>query len=300
MNTQRFSRRALLKRMGLSAAMLPLIHAEKAQGAMPSGFPKRFVSVTHTNGVIASSFFPSGADIGTLGGTLTTMQPFAAKMIFPIGLNYQSLIDDGFKYDGHFSYCATLTGTREKKSESHNALAPSIDQMMADDLAMKGVTLKAPLLNLGVKATGDTCSTSWRASGQQNAVELDPTRLFTKLFSSANMPPAQMAMVNLRQQSILDFSAGELTAFGKRLGTDDRTKIQAHLESVRQLEMQIKNAASAPMVSTANCMAPMLATGTDAQTLAKNMFDLTAIALKCDVSRFVTIDLYPDGGGDGN
>ena len=34
-NKDRFSRRALLKSMGVSAAMLPLIHAERAQSATP-------------------------------------------------------------------------------------------------------------------------------------------------------------------------------------------------------------------------------------------------------------------------
>jgi hypothetical protein len=300
MNTERYSRRALLKRMGLSAAMLPLIHAEKVLGAGPSGFPRRFVSVAHGNGVIANSFYPANpGPLTTLGATLSTLQPFASKMNIIYGLNIQPVLDGKFQYDGHFTYCATLTGTRQNKSESRQATAASIDQMISDNIA-KTVTLKAPLLTLGVKSVGDGVSTSWRAAGQQNAAELDPTRLFTKLFASASMPPAQMAMVNLRQQSILDFSAAELTAFGKRLGTDDRLKIQAHLESVRQLETQIKNAATMPQTSTANCAAPKLSGGKTTDLLAKDMFDMMALALKCDMTRVITMTMFDDGGGDGN
>jgi hypothetical protein len=298
MNNERFSRRGLLKRMGLSAAMLPLLHAEKARGAMASGFPKRFVSVGHGNGVIGSAFFPTGNTV-TPGPTLASMAPFSAKMIFPIGLDYKNIIDDGFRYDGHFTYCAALTGTREKRSESRNALGASIDQMIADDIA-KRVTLKAPLLTLGIKSVGDGCSTSWRASGQQNAAELDPTRLFTKLFSSPNMPPAQIAQLNLRDQSVLDFVAQDFAAFGKRLGTDDRVKIDAHLQSVRQLEMQLKNGAAASGSGPTTCAAPGLGNGKDAAGLAKDMFNIVAIALKCDVTRVVTITMFDDGGGDGN
>jgi hypothetical protein len=296
MNHERFSRRALLKRMGLSTAMLPLLHAERALGAAPNGFPKRFISVTHGNGVIANSFYPTDNTL-TLGPTLASLEPFKAKMIMPIGLDYKSILDDGFQYDGHFTYCATLTGTREKKSESRKALGPSIDQMMADEIAKK-VTLKAPLLTLGIKSVGDGCSTSWRASGQQNVAEADPARLFTRLFSGAAMAPAQMAQVNLRQQSILDFSAKELGAFGKRLGTDDRMKIDAHLQSVRQLEMQLKNGATA--VTPANCTSPTLTGMKDANGLAKDMFNIVAIALRCDAARVVTITMFDDGGGDGN
>ena len=34
--------------------------------------------------------------------------------------------------------------------------------------------------------------------------------------------------------------------------------------------------------------------------MMKTMYDLMAAALKCDVTRVATIDLYDDGGGDGN
>jgi len=295
MKSDRFSRRSILKRLGLSTAMLPLIHAERAHAALSSGFPRRFVSVTHGNGVIANSFYPPGADL-VLGATLTTMEPFKAKMIMPIGLDYKNVLDDGFQYDGHFTYCATLTGTRQKKSESRQALGPSIDQMISDDIGTK-VALKAPLLTLGIKSVGDGCSTSWRSSGVQNPPELDPTRLFSKLFSSPGMAPMQIDQLRVRRQSVLDFVHKELDAFGQRLGPEDRMKIAAHQQSVRDLETRLKNS---PATVGGNCMAPMLASGSDVPTLAKNMFDIAGLALTCDVTRVVTITMYDDGGGDGN
>jgi Protein of unknown function (DUF1552) len=255
------------------------------------------VCVTHGNGVIASSFYPPGSDL-VLGATLTTMEPFKAKMLMPVGLDYKHILDDGYQYDGHFTYCATLTGTREKKSESRKATGPSIDQMIADNIA-KTVALKAPLLTLGIKSVGDGCSTSWRAAGVQNAAELDPSRLFMRLFSSPNMPPAVVDNLRIRRQSVLDFVGKEIAAFGKRLGPEDRMKLDAHAQSVRDLEMQLRNAAT-PGASGANCMAPAIGTGKDVPALAKAMFDMTAIALKCDVTRVVTITMYDDGGGDGN
>jgi hypothetical protein len=284
--------------MGASAALVPLLHAERAQAATPSGFPKRLVCVSHGNGVIASSFYPAGSEL-VLGTTLATMEPFKAKMLMPVGLDYKHILDDGYKYDGHFTYCATLTGTREKKSESRKATGPSIDQMIADDLAKRGVALKAPLLTLGIKSVGDGCSTSWRAAGVQNAAELDPTRLFSRLFSSPNMAPAQVDTLRLRRMSVLDFLTKELTAFGRRLGPEDRMKLDAHAQSVRDLEMQLRNSATTGG-TVANCAAPTIGTGKDVPALAKAMFDMTAIALKCDITRVVTITMYDDGGGDGN
>ncbi len=297
-NKDRYSRRAILKTLGVSAAMVPLLHTERALGqTMPGGFPKRFVAVTHGNGVIASSFYPAGTTL-ELGPTLASLAPFKAKMIMPTGLDYKHILDDGYDYDGHFTYCATLTGTREKRSESRVALGPSIDQMMADHIA-KTTPLKAPLLTLGIQSVGDGCSTSWKSARVENKMELDPMRLFGRVFSGAAMPPAQIDQTRQRQKSILDFVNKELAAFGRRLGADDRFKLEAHQQSVRELELRLNNAGSIG-ASAANCMGPTIAGGGGTDAKAKAMFDIAAVALKCDVTRVVTITMYDDGGGDGN
>jgi hypothetical protein len=293
----RYSRRALLKGLGISAAMVPLISTERALGqTTASGAPRRIVCVTHGNGVIASAFYPPGETL-TLGACLSSMEPFKAKMIMPIGLDYKHILDDGHRYDGHFTYCATLTGTREKKFESRKALGPSIDQMISDHIA-KTTPLKVPMLTLGVKSVGDGCSTSWRGAGQQNTMELDPMKVFSRVFSGAAMPPGTIDLTRQREKSILDFVNKELTAFSRRLGNEDRFKIEAHAQSVRELEVRLNNAGSIG-AGAANCKGPAI-TGGAADKLAQAMFDITAVALKCDVTRAVTITMYDDGGGDGN
>jgi hypothetical protein len=50
----------------------------------------------------------------------------------------------------------------------------------------------------------------------------------------------------------------------------------------------------------AQCTEPALNTEDDTPALMKVMFDLAAAALRCDFTRVVNIDLYDDGGGDGN
>src|SRR5688572_10583292 len=84
--SDRFSRRALLKTMGLGAGMLPLLHTERAHGQVAgSGFPKRLVLVTWPNGVIKSSFNPPGQDL-VFGDTIKALEPFKSKVLMPIGL----------------------------------------------------------------------------------------------------------------------------------------------------------------------------------------------------------------------
>src|SRR5205823_5395162 len=143
---------------------------------------------------------------------------------------------------------------------------------------------------------------SWRASGQQNTPETDPYRLFTRLFASTTMPPAQIDLVRLRRQSVLDYLTKDITRFGQRLGTDDRFKIQAHMDSIRELERQLQGTGAPPgtPVACTPPTAPVQGAKLDTPALMKVMFDMAALALKCDVTRVITFDLFTDTGGAGN
>ncbi len=300
MNKDRFSRRALLAGIGASAALLPLLDAERALGADATGAPKRLITIAWGNGIVPTDFYPQGADL-TIGTTLASLAPFKSKMVMPIGLDMTCIIDavGDRQYDGHFSYPSLLTGMAEQKHEGDTGMGPSIDQTISDAMTKAGVKLAAPLLNLGVKVNNGPAPTTWRASGQKNTPETDPSKLFSRLFASASVPAPQLDLLRLRRQSILDFLGKDLTAFSTRLGTDDKLKIQAHLASIRDLEMQLQAAAGTPTVV---CTAPDApASGKlDTPTQMKLMFDLGALAIKCDMTRVMTYDLYDDGGADGN
>src|SRR5260370_41865029 len=131
-----------------------------------------------------------------------------------------------------------------------------------------------------------------------NRAEGEPKRWCATLFFCAAMPSDQVDTLRLRRQSVLDYLNKDLTAFSQRLGTDDRTKVQAHMDSVRELEKELQTPTTMPV----SCTAPaMPAAGVkDNPTLIKSMFDLTAVALRCDITRVATFDLFCDGGGDGN
>jgi Protein of unknown function (DUF1552) len=289
-NSDRFSRRALLKGLGLGAGMLPLLSTERALGQLtPAGAPKRMVVITWPNGVIKSSFFPAApGPIGTFGATLAAMQPYAKKILMPMGLGINVAT-----YAGHFSWGAIWTGM----AKGRTGQGPSIDQTVSDNIAKK-VTLPVPLMNAGVRVIGDGQPSSWRSAGVKNVWEIDPNRLFNRVFAGASttMTSPMLDTIKLQRKSVLDFVARELDNFGKRLGVDDRSKISAHHESLRDIEKRL----SAPGVG-ASCNKPMVAAGKlDTPTMMKTMYDLMAAALKCDVTRVATLDMYDDGGGDGN
>jgi hypothetical protein len=294
MKRQRFSRRAMLRTLGVGAAFLPLLDSERAPAQTASGFPKRLVTVTWGNGLVPEDFYPSGNEI-TIGETLKSLEAWKDKLIIIEGLDLKVMSDyPDRKWDGHFTYPTLLTGTADAGFEVTRGLGPSIDQFISDEIA-KTVNLPVPLINIGINTDG--CKpTSWRAADQPNSPEEDPQRLFDKLFSGVMMPPETIDKLRLRRQSVLDVVGKDLEAFGKNMGKDDKFKIDSHLQSIRELEKRLSNTAT----PGANCMPPTLTDGDDTPTKMKNMFDLAAAALICDCTRVINIDMYHDGGADGN
>ena len=280
----RFSRRAMLAGIGASAAFLPLIDAERAQAAGANGFPKRLVTITWGHGVCQSAFYPS--DGTTNSEVLTPLAPFAQKTLVAAGLDYKAMIDGDHKYDGHYTYPVIWTGTYQNTGgQNCTSTGPSIDQVVSDAIA-KQVGLQQPLLVISV----DGGSASWRGAAQNNTGEGDPKRLFDKLFASASMSAADLEKIRAKRKSVLDFVSGELTGFSQRMGSEDKAKIDAHLESIRQLEAQLEASAMA-------CMPPTVDTGSKIfQDKVAAMLDMTAVALRCDITRAVSICWADDGG----
>lgn len=58
--SDRFSRRTLLRGLGVSPAFLPLLTEDHAQGAVAE--PKRLMILQWTNGVVPDKFFPKGTE----------------------------------------------------------------------------------------------------------------------------------------------------------------------------------------------------------------------------------------------
>ena len=87
---------------------------------------------------------------------------------------------------------------------------------------------------LGVEPDGNTIS--YRGGGQKNTPETDPWKFFTNVFAGATLPPDQLAKLRTHRKSMLDYLGKDITAFGARLGTEDRVKIEAHMQSIRDLE----------------------------------------------------------------
>lgn len=299
----RFSRRALLKGMGISAAFLPLIEAERARGATADGVVKRLVTITWTNGMPSTTFWPSSDTDPTSSDVLKPLASLSSKVLVAAAVDCKIMLDGGHNYDGHFTYPVLWTGTyKNTGGQNCTATGPSLDQVYSDYVA-KSANLPIPLLAISMVGGKGT---SYRAGGTANSAQTDPAKLFSQSFSSgvATPPPTTGGVAvspGLRRKSILDFVKDDLQTFTKRLGTGDQAKVAAHLESVRQLELQLTATTSTPAgggtgTTAVNCKATSPASSKVFETTMKSFLDLTAIALRCDMTRSVSMVWGADGG----
>ncbi|MCA9712554.1 MAG: DUF1552 domain-containing protein, partial [Myxococcales bacterium] len=96
-----------------------------------------------------------------------------------------------------------------------------------------------------------------------------------------------------RQRSVLDFVMGDITSLQSRLGSADRMRLEAHLDTVRELEKQVDLAGAG-----ASCSAPAQPqdvpyTDADCDAYARLMIDLSVMALRCDLTRVSLVSLGP-------
>jgi hypothetical protein len=299
----KYSRRALLKALGVGAGMLPLLNNEWASAAdagapagnvagmsAPGNFPKRFICVVWTNGVYQKNWWQtsSGTDLtaGTLLPILAPLAPFKSKLLIPHNIAIQNVYDFN-NYGGHFGYPCILTGTQK-------GTGPSIDTMIAQ--ASPGVANAQ--LNLGCRPSRP--GMSWKAGGVANTPNTSPTSVFNQLFAGANLSPTQIVTTQAKNKSILDLVSTQLTAFQGRVGTDDKVKIQSHLDAIRGIENSLSS-----QTLTMGCAPPSLTGATMSFTQIANypthvdlMMKLAATSVTCGITRAVTIELIDDGGGN--
>jgi hypothetical protein len=173
-----------------------------------------------------------------------------------------------------------------------------------------------PTLNCGVLAThappfkAHRASFSYQAARQPIPCEVDPYKLYARLFSGAQPPaagedPAAASRRRLREKrSVLDHLQRELGALRMRSSTFDRQRLDAHSTGLRQIERRLEGALVAGAAAPAGARCSSAARppeGLDVRAeenvpaLTRLMLDLVALALACQLTRVVTFQLGHSG-----
>lgn len=299
----RMSRRSALQLLGMGAAasMMPGRFVSRARAA--DDIPKRIVFFYTNHGSHRPAWLPVG--VGGAAPTETAYdfgeihQPLAQykKNILLIdGLDMLSSdVQTGSAANAHIrGHCHSMTS--KEMADANLAGGISIDQHIAQALKKNGVITALPSLEIGVDSNSES-RISFSGPSQQLPIEGNPANTFKRLFPSGAAPSGSMMPVDnsgAQQKSVLDFVAGEFAQLAPKLSREDRTKLEAHADLVRDLETRLslggtQRSCTAPTITAAPAQRNDYAAWY--QATGDSFMRLIQAAFACDLTRVVTFNM---------
>ena len=293
-------RRTVLRGLG-GVLALPWLDSMVPAFASAAARTVRLGALYAPNGMNMNRWTP--ASEGTafeLTPTLEPLAPFRDQMLVLSGLsNKEADVQPGDAGGDHGrGQAAYLTGTHAKPTRGPDVeCGISMDQIAAKELgkhtqfASLELSLEGGELNGCDTSCGYFSSISWRNPTTPMPMEADPRAVFERLFgiSGSTDPAARLERIE-KDRSILDGLLEEATRLQRWLGLDDKRRIAAYFESVRDVERRIQMAQeqSARELPTVEQPAGVPASFEEYGEL---MFDLMALAYQTDLTRVATFML---------
>jgi len=303
--TKKFlDRRTLLKSAGATlalpflSAMVPAFTAESKTAANP---PSRFFGGFVPHGAAPGYWIPS--KVGKLPDELPFMykplDPFRKYLTIFSGLHSRSAEPPpGETGADHWVAAAYLCAQKPRKTSGADVYAgQTIDQIIAEKYG-QGTLL--PSIEVSVEDPGSgssncgegyscvyTNTIAWAAANKPLPMELNPTVVFERMFGSGSTTEERIRRRE-QNQSILDSVNEKLKGVRKVIGPEDRNRLDAFTENVREIERRIKIASSATTAAPEGFSIPPGIPQSFDQHI-KIMFDLLAIGFQADITRVGTM-----------
>lgn len=293
------SRRACLRGLGAVVA-LPWLEAmvpTRARAATPS--PSRYMAVYLPNGCHDSHFRPPGTLLdATVPPALQPLLPVADRVTVISGLRNVSLPPGGELCQHCVLGAGTLTG------EDAFAIQPqsphggaSVDQVIAAHLAGDTRFRSLELSSEGsftCQGIEELCEYAFHIAYAGHHLPLpkmlDTRAVFERLFGTANLgeTDAQRARRLDRDRHLLDFVLDDAKRLDRRLGVDDRARLDEYLTGINELERRIFADESGTCIESDLDPSRFLGGPQSIQSHVDDMLDLAVLALRCDLTRVVT------------
>jgi len=304
----KFLRRHFLRGACGVAVGLPFLESlapREARAADAS--PRRFVAFMTHNGVDMDRFRPTAMGAitaATLAGTgLEALSDYAAQLLVPRGIHttppgYTTATpgDEHHKGMGHRLTCAPLDAV------TRYAQGISVDQVMAQALNPAGAP---PLtLDVGSRKTGVYAHSSYTGPGQPVTGENNPWLAYQDLMGLSGLDDDQIARITARRESVLDLLEDDFAGLSAtKLGAADKQKLDMHLTSIRDLELDMIDSL-VPCMLDATRVAELEAldpdtVGYDANyaKIGRMQMDIVALALACGSTSVATLQWDNSVGG---
>ncbi len=287
-------RRHFLRGSG-AALLLPQLPSLSGQDSLSSPAAKRFLALYVGHGFAITrkddhpardwSWYPRVQD-GRLvfGRSMEPLQGLADQISVFQGLEHPQVVSS----NGHSSADSFLTGSNPEGA----VISPSLDQVAA---AAAGRDTRFPSLVLGneggLGASGSSLTLSYSSSGRPIPSSCDLVKIYNKLFNS---DPALMAAEKADQQrnsSLVDRVFRSADRLRQRVSAEDNRQIAEYLESVRDVERNIRRMqqwSETPRPQVEQDDLSLKATVNEPQLFIRTMYQLIYLAFRTDSTRYVT------------
>jgi hypothetical protein len=311
-----FSRRQFL-RVGSTYLAIPFLQSllpREAWGQTMT-FPKRLVSIWTPNGTCYKNWHPSmdpttviapnvrAKNLAEIPGQLSTIlgpeiSAYRSKLLLLRGL-------DGMNGDGH-NRSEILAGSYPVGGTDTSSAHISMDQILAASPKFYSKEPKTRVLSL--MGTHRQANHSFLKSGAEIVrapFYYDMKVAFESLFSGIGGAPAEIELAKARNLTLVDrvFEDYKRVMTSRQISSVDKLKLDSHMTSLQELQKRINDASVAT-----GCVVPPsgmaypggsgLYDNARAEILEpyiNNMFDIVVAALRCDLTRMVTLQPWDDG-----
>jgi len=306
-------RRTFLRGIGATLA-LPLLDAMvpsmTALAATPANPVRRLGFVYMPMGAHIPEWTPAGSGaLGELSPTLRSLAPVAEQLTVITNLELKNA------YPGTHatSNAAFLSAATSKWTESTDYyLGTTVDQVAAQQIGretrLPSLELAMDLLTtVGQCDNGYACvyqnNLSWSSPTTPLPAEAHPRIAFERLFGEGGSSAERLAQLR-KNASLLDWIGEDIARLQRKLGPDDRSKVNQYLDTVREVERRIQKAEGQTADSRMPDLDRPVGVPPSYADHAKLMFDLQVLALQGDVTRVITFQLaretstrtYPEAG----
>jgi hypothetical protein len=285
------SRRHFLRGVGATIA-LPLLDCMAVLPA-PSK-PKRSVFLYIPNGVntLTWQIEKAGADY-EFTAPLKPLEKHRADITPISGLHHPMVI-------GKHHNCEKvwLTGANVPGDGGAFRNTVSADQIMAE---VQGAATRFSSLELAIEGV----SLAWSRDGIQLPAERNTQQIFNALFGVEKDSKETIRRRLSRRGSILDLVADDAKRVNKKLGSEDRSKLDEYLTAVRQVEERTRRADEWLNVPKPAVPADTAARLTRKLSMAEAgeyyrlFYDLMVMALRTDSTRVITCAIGSEGNTSG-
>ena len=301
MTTHRFSRRTMLRGLGVTMA-LPWLESRAVWGDTAtakggaSAAPVRLAVLFSGNGFHGKEWWAKGSGSSMeLGQVLAPLHGLREKMLFIRGLyNEQAL-----KGNIHSSQTGNLLSGSPLASGGEIRSGTSVDQLLAQTY---GRSTKVPSLVLGCEKSNPSVHKnysmlysshiSWTSPTTPTPLELYPALAFDRLFKDE---------VRQGDRSVLDAVLDDATSLRGQISATDRLKLDEYLDSVRDVERRIEGAGRRgelqgwkPALDKPNIPRPPEGIPQDIADHMRLMADILVLGFQTDTTRIATLKLNND------